>query len=66
MLELVKTGGLVAVAVVSAVLGYDLLGQRYFGLERTIAAAYEVLRRRFSCENIELTKPRPCRGNYRC
>lgn len=42
MLELAKTGGLVAVAVVSAVLAYDLLGRLYYGLERIIVAAIAV------------------------
>jgi hypothetical protein len=42
MLELAKTGGLVAVTVVSAVLAYDLLGQRYYSLERIMVAALAV------------------------
>lgn len=42
MLELAKTGGLVAVSVVSTVLAYDLLGQRYYGLERIIFAVVAV------------------------
>lgn len=42
MLELAKTGGLVAVAVLSVVLAYDELDHRYFGMERIIMAAVAV------------------------
>ncbi len=42
MLELGKTGGLVAVAVVSAVLAYDALGHRYHGMERIMVAVVGV------------------------
>lgn len=42
MLELAKTGALSAVSVVSAVLAYDLLGQRCFGMERIIMAVVAV------------------------
>ena len=42
MLELAKTGGLVAVAVVSAVFAYDALDHRYYGMERIIVAVIAV------------------------
>ena len=42
MLELIKTGGLSAVAVVSAVLAYDFLDQRYYGMKEIIVAALAV------------------------
>jgi len=42
MLELAKTGGLAAVAVVSAVLAYDALDHRYHGMERIVVAIVAV------------------------
>ena len=42
MLELAKTSGLVAVAVVSAVLAYDALDQRYYATGKIIVAALAV------------------------
>ena len=42
MLELIKTGGLSAVAVVSAVLAYDFLDQHYYVMEEIIVATLAV------------------------
>ena len=42
MLELAKTGGLLAVAVVSAVLAYDFLGRLRYSTEEIILAAVAI------------------------
>ncbi len=40
MLELIKTGGLLAVAVVSAAATYNILDQSYYDLEEIIGATF--------------------------
>ncbi len=42
MLELAKTGGLLAVAVVSAVLAYDFLDRRHYTTEEIILATLAI------------------------